>query len=76
MKPVGADDEIEAPFIAMLEFDMHLAVHLAQTGDAVPEDDLARPADPVVDKPREVAAPERDVSPAGELAEHLHTKSR
>ena len=44
MKPVGADDEIEAPFTAMFEFDMHLAVRLAQTGNAVPEDDLARPA--------------------------------
>jgi hypothetical protein len=49
MKPVGADDEIEAPFTAMLEFDMHLAVHLAQTGDAVPEDGdcLTKPLPPI-----------------------------
>ena len=69
MKPVGANDEIEAPFAAMLEFDMHLAAGLAQTGDAVAEDDLARPADPVVDQLREIAAPERDVSAASELAD-------
>jgi hypothetical protein len=74
MKSVRADDEIEAPFGAMLEFDMHLVVHLAQTRDAVPEDDLARPADPVVEEFREVAAPECDVSPVRELAQHLHVK--
>ena len=76
MKPVGADDEIEAPFAAMLEFDMHLAIRLAQTSDAVTKDDLARSADPVVDELREIAAPERNVPPAGELAEYLHAKSR
>ena len=75
MKPIGADDEIEASFTAMLEFNMHLAVRLPQAGDAVPEDDFARPADPVVEELREVTAPKRDVSPAGELAEHLHVKS-
>ena len=75
MKPVRADGEIEVAFTAMLEFNMHFAVCLAQIGNAVSEDDLARPADPVVEKLRKVAASERDVSPAGELAEHLHAKS-
>ena len=71
MKPVCADDEIEAPFTGMLEFDMHRLIHRMQAGDAVPENDLARRADPVVDELREVATPERNVSPARELPEDL-----
>ena len=75
MEPVGADDEVEAPFTAMLELDLDLAVRIVQTGDAVTEDELARSADPVANDLREIAAPERDVSAGGELAEHLHAKS-
>ena len=76
MKPVGANDEIKPTFAAMLELDMHLGTRLAQSSDAVAKDDLARSAYPVVDQLREIAAPKGDVSPAGQLTEHLHAKPR
>lgn len=75
MKPIRADDEIEAPLATMFEFNMHLIAHIAQAGDPVSEDDFAGPADPVADQRREVTARECDISPARELPEHLDTES-
>ena len=75
MKPVGANDEIKAPLAGMLEFNIDLAIRLAQIRDIVAEDDLARPADPVIEELRETAAPDGDISTAGELAEYTHAKS-
>jgi hypothetical protein len=76
VKPVRADDEVETAFTATLEFDLHFVVRRLKAGDTVREDDLARLANPIVDELREVAAFERHISSAGQLAEPLHAKSR
>ena len=76
VEPIGADDEVKPPFGAMLELDMYLAARLAQSGNAVPKNDLTRSAYLVANELREIAAPYGDISPAGELTEQLHTKPR
>jgi hypothetical protein len=67
MQTIGADHQIEAALVGMLELNLHVVRVLLKAGDFVAENNFRRAFDLLEQQPGKIAAPERKETTASPL---------